>query len=64
MPETAEPWSLTRLREKLIKIGAKVVIHGRYVTFQMAEVAVPRKLFGEILRLIDGLRPPSVASTA
>jgi hypothetical protein len=34
------PWSLTSLREKLIKIGAKVVSHGRYVTFQMAEVAV------------------------
>jgi hypothetical protein len=57
VPETAEPWSLIGLREKLIKIGAKVVSHGRYVTFQMAEVAVPRKLFGEILRLIDGLRP-------
>jgi hypothetical protein len=54
MPETAEPWSLTSLREKLIKIGAKVVSHGRYVTFQMAEVAVPRRLFGEILRLICG----------
>jgi hypothetical protein len=23
MPKTAEPWSLTSLREKLIKIGAK-----------------------------------------
>jgi Transposase DDE domain group 1 len=57
MPDTAEPWSLTSLREKLIKIGAKVVSHGRYVTFQMAEVAVPRRLFGEILRRIDGLRP-------
>src|ERR1700736_6803496 len=43
MPKTAEPWSLTSLREKLIKIGAKVVSHGRYVTFQMAEVAVPRQ---------------------
>ena len=32
----AQPWSLTSLREKLIKIGAKVVSHGRYVTFQMA----------------------------
>ena len=31
MPKTAEPWSLTSLREKLIKIGAKVVSHGRYV---------------------------------
>src|SRR6204780_3050687 len=36
MPKTADPWSLTSLREKLIKIGAKVVSHGRYVTFQMA----------------------------
>jgi Transposase DDE domain group 1 len=40
MPEAAEPWSLTSLREKLIKISAKVVSHGRYVTFQMTEVAV------------------------
>ncbi len=40
-----------------MKIGAKVVSHGRYVTFQLAEVAIPRQLFAEILRLIDGLRP-------
>jgi hypothetical protein len=39
MPAGAEPWSLTSLREKPIKIGAKVVSHGRYVMFQMAEVA-------------------------
>jgi hypothetical protein len=45
-------WSLTSLREKLIKIGAKVVSHGPYVTFQMAEVAVPRQMFSEILSLI------------
>lgn len=62
VPEASEPWSLTGLREKLIKIGAKVVSHGRYVTFQVAEVAVPRQLFGEILRLIDGLRPRPVPS--
>jgi len=41
----------------LVKIGAKVVRHGRYITFQMAEVAIPRPLFAEILHLIDGLRP-------
>ena len=58
MPKTAEPWSLTSLREKLIKIGAKVVSHGRYVTFQMAEVAVPRQMFREILSLIARLRAP------
>ncbi len=52
-----EHWSLTTLREKLIKIGAKVVRHGRYVTFQLAEVAVPRGLFQKILSLIDDLRP-------
>jgi hypothetical protein len=52
MPNTAEPWSLTSLREKLIKIGGKVVSHGRYVTFQMAEVAVSRQIFQEILMLI------------
>ena len=42
MPRPADPWSLTSLREKLIKIGAKVVRHRRYVTFQMAKVAVSR----------------------
>ena len=49
LPEAVEHWSLTALREKLIKIGAKVVRHGRYITFQMAEVAIPRTLFVEIL---------------
>ena len=62
MPKTAEPLSLTSLREKLIKIGAKVVSHGRYVTFQMAEVAVPRQMFAEILSLIARLQaPPALA---
>jgi hypothetical protein len=51
-----EYWSLTTLREKLVKIGAKVVRHGRYVTFQLAEVAVSRELFRKILSLIDDLR--------
>jgi hypothetical protein len=58
MPKVTEPWSLTSLREKLIKIGAKVVSHGRYVTLQMAEVAVSRQLFVDILSLIAQLRAP------
>src|SRR5665647_3571848 len=45
LPDGIEKWSLTSLREKLVKIGAKLVVHGRYMTFQMAEVAVPRDLF-------------------
>ena len=61
LPKEVEHWSLTTIREKLVKIGAKVVAHGRYVTFQMAEVAVPGGLFRKILNLIDGLRRPSLA---
>ena len=45
------------LREKLFTIGVKVVRHGRYITLQMAEVAILKTLFVEILRLIDRLRP-------
>ena len=56
-PEPIKDWSLTSLKEKLIKIGAKVVRHGRYIIFQMAEVAIARQMFQEILRLIAQLRP-------
>jgi hypothetical protein len=59
LPEEVEHWSLRTLREKLVKIGARVVRHGRYVVFQLAEVAVPWALFAEILRLIADLRPRS-----
>ena len=52
-----EHWSLTTLRAKLVKIGAKVVSYGRYITFQMAAVAVPTDLFRKFLILIDDLRP-------
>ena len=58
MPKTAQSWSLTSLREKLNKIGAKVVSHGRYITFQLAEVAVPQQMFADILSLIARLRAP------
>jgi hypothetical protein len=58
LPRSVAQWSLTTLREKLIKIGAKVVHHGRYVIFQMAEVAVPKRLFAAILRRIARLRDP------
>jgi hypothetical protein len=53
LPKEVEHWSLTTLREK---IGAKVVRHGRYVTFQLVEVAVSKILFQKILALIDDLR--------
>jgi hypothetical protein len=49
-------WTLTTLREQLVKIGAKVVSHAKYLVFQLAEVAVPRKLFARILDRIARLR--------
>ncbi len=62
LPQEVEHWSLTTLREKLVKIGARIVRHGRYLVFQLAEVAVPRALFAAILRRIDRLRGPPVAA--
>ncbi len=59
LPRSVKQWSLTTLREKLIKIGAKVVTHARYVTFQMAEVVISRQLFKTILRRISRLGPVS-----
>ncbi len=58
LPRAMAHWSLTTLRETLVKIGAKMVRHGRYVTFQMAEVAVSRRMFGQILARIARLRAP------
>ena len=65
LPRDVEHWSLTTLREKLVKIGAKVTRHAKYVTFQLAEVAVPRRLFAAILDRIARLAipPPRVAAS-
>ncbi len=70
MPDEVEHWSLTTLCEKLIKIGARVVKHGRYVTFQLAEVAMqcpnqnPNRLRQPIVLpfrpVIEGVREMSV----
>jgi hypothetical protein len=61
LPDEIERWSLSTLREKVVKIGAKVIMHARSTVFQMAEVAVPRHLFGRILEMIGALRPRPVA---
>ena len=50
-------WTLTTQREKRIKIGVKVVSHAKYITLQLAEVAVPRRLFARILERIARLSP-------
>jgi len=58
LPQGVKHWSLTTLREKLVKIGAKVVAGARYIVFQMAEVAIPRGLFRAILERIHRLWLP------
>ena len=62
--QSAQPDLAGPDRFPVIKIGAKVISHGRYVAFQMAEVAIPRTLFADILRLIAELRPPPDPATA
>jgi hypothetical protein len=56
LPRPVRTWTLTTLRETLVKIGAKVVRHANALTFQLAEVAVPRALFAAILGRIGRLR--------
>jgi hypothetical protein len=56
LPRPIQGWTLTTLWEKLIKLGAKVVTHAKYVVFQLAEVAVPRQLFAALLERIGRLR--------
>ena len=59
MPLESRPLhTMTTLRERLIKIGAKVTRHAKYVTFQLAEVAVTRSLFAAILDRIARLAIP------
>ena len=58
VPGSIRQWTLTTLREELIKIGAKVTRHSKYVTFQLAEVAVTRNLFAAILDRVARLAMP------
>jgi hypothetical protein len=55
-PEMAR-WCLMTLREKLVKIGARLTRHARRLVLQMAEVAVTRDLFAQILSRIKHLKP-------
>jgi hypothetical protein len=56
-PEVVSHWSLAALRDRPVKIGAKIVRHGRSITFQVAEIMVPRTLFRQILDAVAALRP-------
>ena len=60
VPSSVRHRLLTTLREKEIKVGARVVRHAGYVTFQMAEVAVPRDSLAAVPEQIQrfGVPPP------
>ncbi|MEO1088993.1 MAG: IS1380 family transposase [Pseudomonadota bacterium] len=62
-PEAIESWSLTSLRERLVKTGARLVRHARYAVFQLAEAALPRAVFAGVLDRINGLRDPPAQAT-
>jgi hypothetical protein len=55
LPKAVKHWSLRSLQVKLIKIGGRLVRHARRLTFQLAEVAVPREVFRQVLERIGGL---------
>jgi Transposase DDE domain group 1 len=56
LPKPIQGWTLTTRREKLIRIGAKVVSHAKQLVFQSAEAAAPRQLFAALLERIGRLR--------
>src|SRR5450759_1114354 len=55
LPKEVSHWSISSIQLKLIKIGAKIVSHSRMTIFQMAEAAVPEKLFRSMLLRIHRL---------
>ena len=57
LPRDMATWSLTSLKEKLVKIGARLAMHARRLVFQMAEVSLTREMFGQILSRIRQLEP-------
>jgi hypothetical protein len=63
-PDEIGTWSLTSLRERLIKTGVRLVRHARYAVFQFAEAALPRRVFAGILERINGLRDPPAAAVS
>jgi hypothetical protein len=57
LPPAMTNWCLTSLRERLVKVGAKLVRHSRRLVLQMAEVGLTRGLFQQLLERIWGLVP-------
>ncbi|MCP4185150.1 MAG: IS1380 family transposase, partial [Hyphomicrobiales bacterium] len=56
LPDSIADWSLTSMRDRMIKIGAKAIRHARSIILQLAKVAVPRELWSQMLANISDLK--------
>ena len=54
-----EKWSLTRLQQRLVKTGGRLVKHVRYFWLLLAESHLTRRLFGSMVRRIEALPLPA-----
>jgi len=59
LPKRIDAWSLTGLRERLVKTGGRLIKHAGYYWLLLAESHVTRRLFGQMLRRISALTTPS-----
>jgi hypothetical protein len=59
LPTRIATWSLTSLRQRLVKTGGRLIKHARYYWLLLAENHLTRRIFGEILRKIAALPAPA-----
>lgn len=63
LPGEMATWSLTSLKERVIKVGARLVKHARRLIFPMAEVGLTRGRLAQIPERIRRLEPAPGLST-
>jgi hypothetical protein len=59
LPKGIESWSLTSLQQRLVKTGGRLIKHARYYWLLLAESHLTRRLFGSMLRRMEGLPLPA-----
>ena len=55
LPSNIEHWSLTSLRQRLVKTSGRLVKHARYYWLMLAERHLTRRLFESMVRRIGAL---------
>ncbi|MGB2678422.1 MAG: IS1380 family transposase [Candidatus Acidiferrum sp.] len=59
LPKGIGTWSLTSLQQRLVKTAGRLVKHARYYWLLLAESHLTRRLFGSMLRRMEGLPLPA-----